>query len=95
MNWKVGSKRCKLVLWHRGNSLIACNTAPQNPKWAQGDPKITDGVRKGVFPLDFGRFRQLLLNTFFDTITPSMEKVDDGEKKEKKKRENNDVYSGH
>ena len=47
----------------------------------------------------FGRSKQLLLNKFFDTSTPSMRKVNDGEKKRKvkkeKKKENNDVYSGH
>ena len=41
----------------------------------------------------------LSLNNFFDQSTPSMRKVDDGEKrkkkKEKKEKENNDVYSGH
>ena len=36
--------------------------------------------------------KQLSLNKFFDPSTPSMRKVDDGEEK---KRENNDVYSGH
>ena len=32
----------------------------------------------------FGRSRQLSLNKFFDPSTPSMRKVDDGEKKRKK-----------
>ena len=52
---------------------------------------MADGVWKGVYPIVFGRSHQLLLNKLFDTSTPSMKKVDDGEKK----KENNDVYSGH
>ena len=40
----------------------------------------------------FGRSGQLSLNKFFDTSTPSMRKVDDGEKK---KKENNVVSRGH
>ena len=32
---------------------------------------------------DFGHSNHLLLNKFFDPRTPSMRKVDDGEKKEK------------
>ena len=50
----------------------------QNPKWPPGGPKMADGV--------FGRSKQLLLNKFFDPSTPSMRKVDDGEKKRKKKK---------
>ena len=43
-----------------------------------------------------GHSKQLLLNKFFDPSTPSMRKVDDGEKRKKRKeKENNDVYSGH
>ena len=42
-------------------------------------------------PLDFGRSKQLLLNKFFDPSTPSMRKVDNREKKRKKKV----VFSGH
>ena len=41
--------------------------------------KMADGVWKG-----FGN-RQLLLNKFSDPSTPSMRKVDNGEKKEKRK----------
>ena len=37
-----------------------------------------------VYPWVFGRSRKLSLNKFFDTSTPSMRKVDDGKKKEKK-----------
>ena len=46
---------------------------------------MADGVWKGVYPQVLGRSRQLSLNKFFDPSTPSMRKVDDGEKKEKKK----------
>ena len=57
---------------------------------------MPDGVWKGVNPWVFGRSKQLSLNKFFDPITPSMRKVDDREEKRKeKKRENNDIYSGH
>ena len=55
---------------------------------------MADSVWKVVYPLVFGRSKPLSLNKLFDPSTPSMRKVDDGEKK-KKKRENNDVYSGH
>ena len=54
---------------------------------------MADGVWKGVQPYVIGHFKQLLLNKFFDTSTPSMRKVDDG--KEKEKKENNDGNSGH
>ena len=53
---------------------------------------MADGVWKGAYPQVLGHSKQLLLNKFFDPSTPSMRKVDDGEKKEE---ENNDVYSGH
>ena len=57
---------------------------------------LADRVWKGVYPYVFGHSKQLSLNKFFDQSTPSMRKVDDGEKKRKKKeKENNDVYSGH
>ena len=46
---------------------------------------MADGVWKGVYPQVLGRSRQLSLNKFLDPSTPSMRKVDDGEKKEKKK----------
>ena len=46
---------------------------------------MADGVLKDVYPYVFGRFKQLSLNKFFDQSTP-MRKVDDGEKREKKKR---------
>ena len=54
---------------------------------------MDDGVWKGVYPYFFGNSRQLSLKKFFDLSAPSMRKVDDGE--EKKRKENNDVYSGH
>ena len=58
---------------------------------------MADGVWKGVYPYVFGHYHQLSLNKFFDSSTPSMRKVDDGEKKKEKekRKENNDVYSGH
>ena len=45
---------------------------------------MADGVWKGVYPQVLGRSRQLSLNKFLDPSTPSMRKVDDGEKKERK-----------
>ena len=39
----------------------------------------------GVYPWVFGHSKQLSLNKFFDPTTPSMRKVDNGEKKKKKK----------
>ena len=54
----------------------------QNPKWPPEGPKMADGVWKGVYPLVFGRSKQLSLNKFFDPSTPSMRKgCDGGEKK--------------
>ena len=47
---------------------------------------MADGVWKGIYPKVFGRSKQLLLNKFFDPSTPSMRKVDDGEKKKEKKK---------
>ena len=47
---------------------------------------MADGVWKGVQSQVTGRSRQLLLNKFFDPSTPSMRKVDDGEKKKRKKK---------
>ena len=47
-------------------------------------------------PENIDSSHQLSLHKFFDPSTSSMRKVDNREKrKEKKKRENNDVYSGH
>ena len=60
---------------------------------AAGGPKMADGFWNGVYLLVFGRFRQPLLNNFFDPKTPSMRKVDKREKTTQK--ENNVVYSGH
>ena len=54
----------------------------------QGAQKWPTGSGKGSTPMFLAR--QLLLNKFFDLITPSMRKVDNGEKKE-----NNVLYSGH
>ena len=44
---------------------------------------MADGVWKGVYLLVFGSSHQFLLNRFFDPSTPTMRKVDDGEKKKK------------
>ena len=46
---------------------------------------MADGVWKGVQPKVIGHFEPLSLNKFFDPSTPSMRKIDDGEKKRKKK----------
>ena len=43
------------------------------------------GSGKVSTPQVFGCSKQLLLNKFFDPSTPSMRKVDDGERKKKKK----------
>ena len=59
---------------------------------------MADGVWEGVYPLVLGCSRQLSLNKFLDPSTPSMRKVDDGEKKKEKKekkKEKNGVFSGH
>ena len=58
---------------------------------------MADGVWKGVQPWVIGHFKQLSLNKFFDPSTPSMRKIDDGEKKKKKeeKKEKNGGNSGH
>ena len=47
---------------------------------------MADGVWKGVYPELLGRSRHLSLNKFLDPSTPSMRKVDDGEKKEEEKK---------
>ena len=47
--------------------------------------EMANGVWKGVFSLFFGCTHQLSLNKFFDPSTPSLRKVDDREKKKKKK----------
>ena len=61
---------------------------------------MADRVWKGVYLKFLGRSCQHLLNKFLDPSTPSMRKVDDGEKREKEKkkkekRENNGVFSGN
>ena len=50
-------------------------------------PKMADGVWKGVYPWVFVRFHQLSLNKFLDPSTPSMRKVDEREKRKKKRKE--------
>ena len=57
---------------------------------ARGPQNGQRGLERGL-PLCFWHLRQLLPNKFFDLITPSMRKVDDGEKK----KENNGKNSGH
>ena len=64
--------------------MVRCTRSPpatphrlQNPKWTAGDPKMAIGVWKGVYPLVFGRSKQLSLNKVSDPSTPSMRKVDD------------------
>ena len=69
------------ALAHRLQRRTACNTSPP------AEPKMADGVWHGVSPSILGRSRQLSLNKFLDPSTPSMRKVDDGEKKKKKKKE--------
>ena len=46
---------------------------------------MADGGWKGVYPYVFGHSYRLSVNKFFDPSAPSMRKVDDGEKKRKKK----------
>ena len=50
---------------------------------------MADKAWKDVFSQVFGRSRQILLNKVFDLSTPSMRKVDNGEK------ENDVSDSGH
>ena len=47
----------------------------------------TSHIQNGLQGQVFGCSRQLSLNKFFDSSTPSMRKVDDGEKKRKKRGE--------
>ena len=65
----------------------------QNPKWPPGGPKMADGVWKGVYPWVFGRSKQLLLNKFYDSSTPSIRKLDNG--KGEKMKDISDVYICH
>ena len=53
---------------------------------------MVNGVWKGVYPWVFGRSRQLSLNKFLDPSTPSMKKVDDGEKEKKKESGENTLH---
>ena len=48
------------------------------------------GLERGL-PLGLGRSRLLSLNKFFDPSTPSMRKVDNGEKKKGKKKKEKKV----
>ena len=58
---------------------------------------MADVVQKGVQPTVIDHFEPLLLNKFFDPSTPSIRKVNNGEKKRKKRKEekNNGGNSGH
>ena len=60
-------------------------------------PKNGQQGREKCLPQDFLTLQSTLANKVFDPSTPSMRKVDDGEKetKEKEERENNVVYSCH
>ena len=81
---------------HRLQHRTACkiqNGRQGAPKWLPGGANMAAGV--WVYPLVFERSRQLLKNLFLDPRFPSPRKVDDREKKKEKKREKNDVFSGH
>ena len=69
---------------HQPTGKGGTRSPPANPKWPPGGPKMADGVWKGVYSQVFEHSKQLSLNKFFDP-----------EKKRKKKKDNNDVYSGH
>ena len=45
---------------------------------------MSDGVWKGVYPEVLGHSKQLSINKFVDTITPSMRKGHDGGGKKEK-----------
>ena len=47
---------------------------------------MADGVWKGVQTQVIGHFEPLSLNKFFDPSTPSMRKIDDGEKEKERKK---------
>ena len=54
---------------------------------------MAEGDWKDVYPLVFGRSKQLSLNKFFDPSTPSMRKGRNGGNG--KKKEKTDENSGH
>ena len=58
-------------------------TACKSNMAARG-PKMADGVWNSVYPMVYGRSKELLLNKFFDPSTPSMRKGRDGGKTGKK-----------
>ena len=60
--------------------------SPSKSELAVRGPEMADGVWKGVQPYVIGHFEPFSQNKFFDPSTPSMRKVDDGEKNKKKKR---------
>ena len=51
---------------------------------------MANAIWNGVYPSVFGRSCQLSLNIFFDLITPSMRKVDNGEEKKQYETYNNE-----
>ena len=67
---------------HCLQSHTACKALPPaKSKMAARGPKMADRVWKSVFPMVFGRSRQLSQNKFLDPSTYSMRKVDNrGEK---------------
>ena len=65
-------------------------TAFKIPNGRQGAPKWPTGSGKV-----FGHSKQLSLNKFFETVTPSMKKGRDGVGKNRGKKEKTDDYSGH
>merc|ERR1712208_88391 len=85
MGWRVGG-----FMTIMGSGAGGTRSPPatphrlQNPKWPPVAPKMADGVWKGVQPKVIGHFKQLSLNKFFDTSTPSMRKGRDGGENEMK-----------
>jgi len=88
--WGLQSSFAKKVHWF--NHSFDENL--KNPKWLPGGPKMANWVWEEVYPSVFGPSRQLSLNKFYDSSTPSMRKLDNG-KGEWKKKDINDVYSCH
>ena len=61
---------------------------------ARGPQNGRRGLERGLTLGYIGRSEPLSPNKFLNPSTPSMRKIDDGEKK-KKKKENNGGNSGH
>ena len=62
---------------------ITFNKNLKNPKWLLGAPKWLTGPGNVATPGFVGAPIIFLLNKFFDQSTPSMRKVDNGEKRER------------